>query len=347
MKEKEFRIIGNASETEKKRVQEKFFTALTDHAKSLTPEEHELVTKVELKKTAEEEELIKWINEVTNEFLQEIGVRPQDIPTVNFHILPRAAYTKIARPESVGLTVHEGQGAILDGSYVRQNLLRFGTLVIHEMLHLKEPLTLKVNNQEEPSKTEFEFYRVGVVVISPQSKAKPEEIRTHFSGLEEAIIATVQKKLLPQLLNHPLLSTEKSVLESDEFKQSQEDAAKHFNLPPEEIIYFTKTYQDSNRTVEKIDKIPYYPQRRVLQYVCEQIREEFSEQYQTIDDVMQEFFKANFTGKLLTLGRLMKKTFGKNGFRILGMMTPDPDSAINCLETLQKARLEVKKQKKV
>jgi len=55
--------------------------------------------------------------------------------------------------------------------------------------------------------------------------------------------------------------------------------------------------------------------------------------------------KSNFSGKLLSIASLVEKTFGEGYFRILGTMTNKPDSAIQMLEVLRKARLRKTKNK--
>jgi hypothetical protein len=51
---------------------------------------------------------------------------------------------------------------------------------------------------------------------------------------------------------------------------------------------------------------------------------------------------AHFTGRLLEIGRLVEKTFGKESFRILGNMDTDGKSAVLCFETLKKMCLRQK-----
>ncbi len=72
--------------------------------------------------------------------------------------------------------------------------------------------------------------------------------------------------------------------------------------------------------------------------VIQEIQKELPETYPDTDDVLEEFTKAFFTGRLMQLGKIVEQTFGKGSFRILGMMKDDRESPVEVLETLRKMR---------
>jgi len=72
--------------------------------------------------------------------------------------------------------------------------------------------------------------------------------------------------------------------------------------------------------------------------VCAEIQKEFPEKFKSADDVYKIFLNAHFTGHLVTIGRLVEKTFGEGSFRELGNMGSDKESGVLCLEFLKKAR---------
>jgi len=57
--------------------------------------------------------------------------------------------------------------------------------------------------------------------------------------------------------------------------------------------------------------------------------------------------KAHFTGNLLTIKKLVEKTFGKRSFLVLGNMTNDHESGVLHLETLKVFRRDQIRQKNI
>lgn len=353
MKEKEFRVIGNAPETEKKKVKAIILSSLEKrpfeetqplewnhtYGKTLTAQEREIISKTEIEKSPMEEELIRWANDVTNQMLEKIGMAPYDVPTGNFHMVPAETYEGLFGDESRGISSEDEQAVLLNTPRVREGFLIFGLTVLHEMLHLKAYMSVEVNNQK--GTTKIAMRRAGFKVLATPKKVERGQEQNYFSGLDEAIVSTIEVKSITELFDHPLIREERSWLQPNALQAFQQNASKALGVPTNELEI---AFNLPDKTL--LARVPgYHEQRQVLAFVCEQIQQEFPDQFSTTDEVLQEFFKAHFTGRLLSIGRLMKKTFGKNGFRILGVMNPDPDSAINCLEALQKARLEAKKQK--
>lgn len=62
----------------------------------------------------------------------------------------------------------------------------------------------------------------------------------------------------------------------------------------------------------------YLKHRQLLDYLCGEIQSQFPETYPNTEAVFEEFVKANFNGRFLTIGRIMEQTFGKGTFRLLG-----------------------------
>lgn len=128
---------------------------------------------------------------------------------------------------------------------------------------------------------------------------------------------------------------------SDWAKELIENTAQKEKITEDDImLIFNKNKKDFI-----IAEKSYREQRQTLDYVCSEIQKEFSDQYKSIDDVFKEFLKANFTGQLLTIGRLVEETFGKGSSRILGDMGMDSKSAILTLEILKiiRAKKTIKK----
>lgn len=119
---------------------------------------------------------------------------------------------------------------------------------------------------------------------------------------------------------------------SDEAKALRKNLAEKRKIPEDDFIWVGKRGENDYET------FPYQKPRQVLEYVCAEIQKEFTDLYENADDVFKEFLKANFTGRLLPIARLVDGTFGEGSFRILGNMKHEKESAVLTLETLKKAR---------
>jgi len=133
------------------------------------------------------------------------------------------------------------------------------------------------------------------------------------------------------LLDLPELALEKRWLNSEKAKNLKKKIAIEKGIPEEDIIWVNEDGSD-------YEDFSYRAQRKVLKYVCEEIKKQYPEQFKDASEVYKLFLKAHFTGQLLPIARLMEKTFGEGSFRLLGNMETSNESGILHLESLQKAR---------
>ncbi len=331
----EIRIVGEASAEKKEQARREVERALFSHFESLSPREREQFKKFEYPKSEKEIALINFANKETSQLMREAGIEPYDIPAENYHIIPPELYKKVADDDGIATASNTGQGIIFDAQYFRDNPVNFGVVALHESLHLKAYFSMEV--QENGDKISKTSYREGVAIQALQRYRHRGEYHQHFSGLHEAIVAETEKRLLPKLLDHPELVTEKKWLMSDEAMEMRRKFTKERKIPEDDIIWVGKKGNDDWRVIS-------YPrQRDVLSYICAEIQKQFSNEYQSADDVYKIFLKAHFTGQLLHLGRLVEKTFGEGSFRLLGNMDTDNESGTLHLESLKKARAQQKR----
>jgi hypothetical protein len=345
----EFRIIGRAPEEEKEKVREQFRGLLFSHLEYLPPEAQELIRKFEYPKTKEEIAVINFANQETNRLRKKLGLESFDIPLENYHILPPEKYREImGDPNAYAITAFNQQAIVFNAEAARDNLPYFGALALHETLHLKGHLTLEVEEGKEGEMGEGEklpivtLYRAGVSVRALQKDIVEGRYHEHFGGLHEAIIETQTKKSFQKLLELPELAEYKEWLISEEARKIKEQISQEreklgeSKIPEDEFIWVG----NDGRSWATFS----YPRHReVLDYVCREIQKEFPDKYESPESVFEEFLKAHFTGGLLTIGKLVEKTFGKGSFRMLGNMTTEETSAVLHLESLQKARQMQKK----
>jgi hypothetical protein len=86
------------------------------------------------------------------------------------------------------------------------------------------------------------------------------------------------------------------------------------------------------------------PQKKILDYVCEEISAELNEEYPKPEDVLKEFVKAYFGGvdnreggdSLGKLGIIIKQVFGEEAVELLANLTTDPKKSLACAGVLQR-----------
>ncbi len=327
-----FRVVGNASEDTKTEVKKEIVDALFAHLEELSSEDQERLKRFEYPKTEKELTLIDFANKETGELMQQVGVKPYDIPADNYHIVPSELYKEYDRvSDGTATTLYTKQGMWFNAEYARRNPVSFGTTALHETLHLKGHFSVEANETKgEIDKTP---YRQGVGVRAIQKYGLHGKYHEHFLGLHEAIVSMQQKKSTARLLDVPALADEKKWLTSEKVSKLKKKIAEKENLPEDDIVWVGKKGERDWKAVA------YLEQRQVLEYVCAEIQKQFPEQFSSIDGVYKEFLRAHFSGRLITIGRLVEETFGKGSFRLLGNMSDEKESAVLHLESLRKARV--------
>lgn len=330
------RIVGGASDNKKEQAKNEIEQALFNHSESLPPRAKENLGKYEYLKSKTEVAIIDFANIETARLMEEAGIEPYNIPMENYHIIPSDLYKEVANENGNAETFYTKQLILFDAPDFKDNPVNFGAVALHETLHLKAHFSMEV--QEENGEINKTPYREGVGVRALQSHGYHGKYHIHFFGLHEAIVSEAEKKLLNKLLDLPELKKEKDSLASDGAKELRKKLAEKKEILEDDIFWV-----DTNKNDWEI--IPYYRQREVLNYMCIEIQKQFPEKYQNVDDVFKEFLKAHFTGRLLSLARLVEKVFGEGSFRLLGNMDTSKESGVLHLESLKKARVRQTKGK--
>lgn len=332
----EFRIVGGASKEAGDAVRKKYESAFSAHLDSLSKADREALEKLEYPKSDDEIGLINFANEETSRLMFEVGASPYDIPVENYHIVPTDLYKKAAGDSGDAAARATNQGIVFDASVYKGNPIYFGSVAIHETLHLKAKTSFEV--EEVGEKVSDTLYRQGVSIRAPQKIGLSGGFHEHFLGLHEAIVSEQQKRSFPQLLKRPEVQDEVARLNNDEALGLKRKIAESRKVPEDEIIWVGKNEKEWER-------FSYSKQRNVLTFVCNEIQKEFPDEFKTVDDVFTSFLHAHFTGELLPIARFVEKTFGEGSFRILGNMDSTATNGTLTLETLKKARLRVEKVK--
>lgn len=326
----EFRIVGGASDEKKDEVRNEMVGKLFKQFESMSPEDRDRLAELEYPKSEKELALINFTNIETSKLMEEAGIESYDIPSENYHIIPPELFNKISRPTANATTSYVEQGIVFNAKDFRNNPVFFGSVALHEALHLKAHLTMQV--EEKDGGVKRTPYRKGVSVSALQRHGHHGKYHEHFAGLHEAIVAETQKRYTGKLLDLPELKKEKEWLTSDAAAEARKKLAEKKEIPEDEIIWIGERDKDDYRLHA------YLAQREVLNYVYSEIQKEFPDQFKNIDDIHRVFLKAHFTGQLLPIARLVEKTFGEGSFRLLGNMDTDQASGVLHLESLRKAR---------
>lgn len=265
--------------------------------------------------------------------MERLGINSFDIPARNLHIVPPDLYKEVGGKSSA-ITQYPKQVIALNASKVRDNAIHLGTTIFHEMLHLKGHFTMEVNKSED-GKLRKTPYREGVGIRALQEAGDNDEYYEHFRGLHEAIVASQEKKFTSELFKDKSVEAEQLWMESEKAQEIKKQISKKEDIPEDEILYVTKDGKDFEVT-------GYMSFRKVFSYILEEIKNQFPEQFNTVDEVEDEFVRAHFTGHLVGIAKLIETTFGKGSFRVVGMIN-DKQSSIQVLKFLKGARNRSKK----
>jgi hypothetical protein len=92
------------------------------------------------------------------------------------------------------------------------------------MLHLKVHLSIEV--EEKDKRVIKTPYRKGLTIETLQRYVYHGKYHKHFDGLHEAIVAETEKRLIPKLLEQPVLTKKKNGLIPKKQKYKRRDSQK-------------------------------------------------------------------------------------------------------------------------
>lgn len=325
-------MVGPASPEKKQEYKQMILERFGErHYEQIPEDKRQILESLEYEKKPYEKSAIKQANEVTNSLINEFGLTPFDVPERNIHIVPDKLYKQIEKNEDrVAITFQDKQLLALNAERLVHPIDRVST-ILHEIIHLKNFLAIEAHEDL------YKPYRSGLKVSASRKKEEKIGFFTAFSGLNEAVVSEIEKRYLPQVIQqNQFLADEYNWEVSKEAQELKEKIAKEKGIKPDEIIWVSKDGKDYRQ-------LPYYEQRRVLNYIVKCIYEDNRGRFNSADDVMKLFFKSHFDGRLLSLARLIEKSFGKDAFGIVGMMDTDENSARLVMNYLTKRRRQRRK----
>jgi len=311
-KEEEFlsdiNIVGAKSEEEKRVLMEKIKKAALEEEKKLR--------EIELEKTPEELEMIEFANQAVNKVLERYGLSPKRLPPEKIHILSKEEYQKLFGDKSLG------KHFVVTGDIVLKKLpidLRLVAVLTHEMLHHRSYQSVRI--WPFPDK-EGNFpavpYRSGLGLYSEKKQ------KDYFNAINEAVIEEINKKVIEEIISQPPSLIKKEIDDLKKIRESFRDGflplvvkgrIKKFSL--KDLFYF-KTLKELDKDIRvRIGSFAYGKERRVLNKLVDELYQRNKDKFKNKEEVFGLFVKAVFQGKMIELGKLIERTFGKGSLRVL------------------------------
>lgn len=282
--------------------------------------------KQEQRKSEIDERSIEIANQVTNEALAELGLDQFDVPSKNIYffdpgVVDDAELQRHMRSyfdhHSVAVTISSHQSILLDLEEI-QNPLARASVLLHEIIHLKAAYTTRMHFQQGLDLAQMGLQRQ--VRINKKRRFVGE-------GLNEAIVAEIERRLLPKLLeaHEGLWGTAEQVYDSYEALARRESIAKRFHVPYDEVVYAGDNGDFA--------LLGYPDQRNVLWYVVNKIADT---KKVSSEEIWPLFLQTQFTGDVEKLEKFVDESFSVGAYRVLEKMAVEPSSARRTLDLLIK-----------
>lgn len=331
------KFVGELSDEQQELLHADLLDTVQGYRKGLSEEALKILEANEIEKSPEHLMDIDLINTETNKLLVDLGLKGQNV-SYDRIILLREGSEVLPKGLSGVCDVESGRIFVEDSS----SSIYIASCILHEMLHLKGVQTFSVSSEEAQD-----------AEVSLVTKRRRDGISSYrvgdkfqyFQGIHEAIVATLEQRLLPTIIKaNPFLQKEK--IKTDEYLQDQNVRATTEEIFKDDNQVFDESEIIALTVLEGVDgriirtwKSPYFECREVLSYICEEVSASNSSAYPTKEDVLKEFLRGQFGGQILPIGRLMKFTFGDKGLNIIATMVETPESAKETLEKLKALRL--------
>ena len=338
----EFRVVGGAPEEKKEEIKLDLKERLYDgHLKNLGEDKIKTMEAAELPKTPEELAVIDLANQKNKEFMERAGISPYDVPAKNFHIVKPDFYTKEINPGGKyrAIASQANQVVVLNDSSVRteDDPFGFGVTAFHELRHISSHYAIEAQEdiKDGNKRTRYSDFRGGLKMYSSQMSDKKGEEHEHFRGLNEVVTDYREKSFLDEMMKLPQFEKERAHMSSPEIEAIKKEIAMSKGVPEDYIYWVSPKNQEGERS---FCSTSYVFQRKVLELIMNEAQKEFPDKYGSAEDVFLEFEKANYTGKILSIARLVEDLFGEGSFRILGTMGEDRQTSMQTLEQFRKMR---------
>jgi len=172
--EPQFRIVGGASETAQSAVRRELRNLLREKGLGfLTPEQQRTLKALEYPKSPEELALIDLADRRVSDLMASVDISPYRFPAENIHIVPPELYKELDLDgDSSAITFPRFQTIAFNAGLYRGKGLYFGSVVFHELMHMKGHLALEVQEKGRGKKKSrpVTTFRSGLVAGGEQKR---------------------------------------------------------------------------------------------------------------------------------------------------------------------------------
>lgn len=286
------RVVGKVSADEKRDILQGIESQFSDqYFEKLEDKERE--------KTPTEIEIINFANQCTNEIRNKYGLPDFNIPEKNIHVIKKE---KWPRENNDAL-----YNSMMQAVALKENSANivFMKKVVHEMLHFKSYNALQVKDDD----SEIDEYRSGLTVKTRQGE------NMYFRNLNEAVTEELTKNIFRKIANNPLFT--KEIIKTVEIMRKYPDAKtnKGEYLFDDDTFYAKMDTKEDEISTESFTK---EKERKILDTLIDKLFERNKEVFKKREDIFEMFAKAMMTGNILSIGKLIDRTFGKGVFRKIG-----------------------------
>lgn len=295
------RIHGDASEEKKRRTEEKLARRHADQEEAFRVKGLERVNKLmgrdilkhEREKTPEERQAVALSNAVTDRIRERYGLEPHPIPEENIH------FTKIPAWWMEHVASFQPLKQSIDVTPMPDNLLYKTRIMVHEMIHMKSynAAIVKEGGDEDEDP---DMYRVGILTKNLKSGGYM------LRAMNEAITERLTRRAMREIEDDPLFAEERAEtkrLAEEHPDKVSDDAVVAWE---EKGIFGKKVRQDADI---------YDAVLLAFDQLVNKMHDRLSHEFSSREEVFDLFGKAAMTGRMLVLGRAMKKAFGEDALR--------------------------------
>ncbi len=273
----------------------------------------------EREKNEEEIEVIDYVLNRMPEFIRNYGGRPlRTLTAGNIHLIDTGKLSEeqleaIARADVGAVYDLETQAAIILPQ--KDSRLITAQRIVHELLHFNAFTSLTVRKgpslEVQPSFNvkgkDLYARRIGFGVFDARQSKR------FFRDIDEAVIEELSARFDVRYFND-ISALSDELKRRDQMRNKMDDGA-------DDISAVITKQLGEEQWQTSIERWRYGEQRSRLRALIKEIYEANQDQFGSEEEVFKIFAQATLTGRLLEVGRLVEKTFGKGSFANLGTET--------------------------
>lgn len=263
-----------------------------------TGEIKEVFDKYEMKIGPQQREVLEFVVHEVNEFFDSCALRNPHISLDAFKFVRSGFFEEFGSSDFKATFFANMQTIVIDGEYNISNTDLAGT-AFHECMHMLSFQRNVLIGDRDDGYANIKPERSGLSVYSSKNP-----MYQYFNFINEAVTVELENRFCKKmekikLFQEDILKIKKKYGSDFVFSFIQMKKDEKGNLDPERAVSYSNEYKKT---------------KEMMQNIYEKNKDEFN----SVDEVMELFIEAYFTGKLLPIARLLEKTYGKGKFRAIG-----------------------------